>query len=156
MLIIFGTRARQSEVGSGEFTCPRCGAKRQYVRKKVNRVFTLYFIPLFPMGTLGEFVECQTCHTTFKPEVIHMKIQQAPPMKAENVLATLMNNAQKRLEEGMPIDFLVRDLTQAGMELDMARKVVDAAISGDRKRCMACGLEYAVSVSTCRECSETL
>ena len=32
--------------------------------------FTLYFLPIFPIGTKGYYVECQECAGTFKPEVL--------------------------------------------------------------------------------------
>jgi hypothetical protein len=71
-MIIFGTRGRIKEVGSGEFICPSCRANRQYKRKQAGRYFTLYFIPIFKVKDLGEFVECQTCGGTFKTAVLDL------------------------------------------------------------------------------------
>jgi len=39
--------------------------------KKVTRFFTLYFIPLIPLGKAGEFVEYQDCRGTFIPKVLN-------------------------------------------------------------------------------------
>jgi len=68
--IIFGTRGINSTIKQGDFLCPQCATERQYKHKKVTRFFTLYFIPLIPLGKAGEFVECQTCKGTFVPGVL--------------------------------------------------------------------------------------
>ena len=70
--IIFGTRGINSTRDSGTFYCPSCRADRQYRHRVARRFFTLYFIPLIPLDKLGEYVECGTCMTTFKPEVLHL------------------------------------------------------------------------------------
>jgi len=69
-LIIFGRRNSTSVVNTGEFNCPVCGPGRTYAHKEVKRWFTLYFIPLIPLGTAGAYVECQSCAKTFAPESV--------------------------------------------------------------------------------------
>jgi hypothetical protein len=72
MLLIFGFRARAKALSTGEFFCGRCGADRSYVLQQIRRWFTLFFIPLFPVGkALGEQVKCSTCGTCFRPEVLN-------------------------------------------------------------------------------------
>jgi Tellurite resistance protein TerB len=72
MLIIFGTRARAKAVATGRFFCSRCGADRNYVLQQIRRWFTLFFVPVLPMGkVLGEQVKCSTCGTCFRPEVLN-------------------------------------------------------------------------------------
>ena len=70
MFIIFGTRGVTSTVASGLFSCPECGIGQKYRHQRAHRFFTLFFIPLIPLSTLGEYVECGTCKSTFKPEVL--------------------------------------------------------------------------------------
>ncbi len=71
MILIWGFRARGKTVSTGEFFCPRCGADRQYMLQQIRRWFTLFFIPLFPVGkVLGEQVKCSTCATCFRPDVL--------------------------------------------------------------------------------------
>src|SRR6185503_8857843 len=55
----------------GVFHCPRCGPERPFAHKVVQRYFTLYFIPLIPMGKAGEYVECTQCSGTFGVEALH-------------------------------------------------------------------------------------
>lgn len=69
-MIIFGTRGVSSKVGEGNFNCPQCASVQPYKHKKSRRFFTLYFIPLIPLDTLGEYVECGTCRNTFIPRVL--------------------------------------------------------------------------------------
>ncbi len=76
-MIIFGTRGRRSQIGQGEFQCPRCHDTRPYKRMKMRRWFTLYFIPVFPTEAGTEFVECDGCRTTFRPEVLHARLAPA-------------------------------------------------------------------------------
>jgi len=69
-MIFFGTRGVKSTMEEGNFICPQCATDQAYKHKKVTRFFTLYFIPLIPLGKAGEFVECQNCQGTFVPRVL--------------------------------------------------------------------------------------
>ncbi len=72
-MIIFGTRGVKFKIDEGHFMCPQCAAERPYKHKKVRRFFTLYFIPLIPLDSLGDFVECQQCKGTFVSRVLDYK-----------------------------------------------------------------------------------
>jgi len=69
-MIIFGTRGVKSTFKSGNFNCPQCQENRFYRYRKVTKFFTLYFIPLIPLGNAGEYVECSDCKGTFIPRVL--------------------------------------------------------------------------------------
>lgn len=69
-LIIFGTKGVTSTVSTGAFDCPGCSASTHYEHKKLRRFFTLYWIPLIPLGTIAEYVECLSCHGQFKLGVL--------------------------------------------------------------------------------------
>ncbi|WP_407933304.1 zinc-ribbon domain-containing protein [Galbibacter pacificus] len=66
-MIIFGTRGIKSTIKSGDFNCPRCDTSKPYRHRKVTKFFTLYFIPIIPLGSAGEYVECNHCKGTFIP-----------------------------------------------------------------------------------------
>ncbi len=70
-MIIFGTRGVRSTKATGTFNCPQCEADRGYRHRKVTQFFTLYFIPLIPLGNKGEYVECDHCKGTFITKVIN-------------------------------------------------------------------------------------
>ncbi len=76
-MIIFGTRGIKSKIKSGNFICPQCETDRKYDHKKVTKFFTLYFIPLIPLGSAGEYVECKTCKGTFIPRVLNYQRTQS-------------------------------------------------------------------------------
>ena len=69
-MIIFGTRSRESVRRTGIFNCPRCGNSKTYKHKNVNRWFTLYFIPVIPMGRIGSYIQCGQCGATYSEAVL--------------------------------------------------------------------------------------
>lgn len=75
-MIIFGTRGLSSTIEKGNFHCPQCDSLQPYKFKKSRLFFTLYFIPVFPIRKLGEYVECQTCKGTFIPRVLEYQQNQ--------------------------------------------------------------------------------
>jgi len=76
-LIIFGRRSTTRVRTHGTFACPRCGPGREYAHKEVRRWFTLYFIPVIPLGTVGEYLECGSCAGTFGLEVLRGRLPHA-------------------------------------------------------------------------------
>ncbi len=68
--IIFGTRGVTFKKESGQFHCPNCGGGSDYVHKNVRRFFTLYFIPVIPLDSLGEYVECHACQGTYHVDIL--------------------------------------------------------------------------------------
>jgi hypothetical protein len=69
-MIIYGYKHKELELGTGKFHCFSCEVQRPYRHKKVVRYFTLFFIPLFPLGTMSEYVECQVCGRTYAPGIL--------------------------------------------------------------------------------------
>jgi hypothetical protein len=69
-MIIFGTRSMESVRTTGIFNCPRCGPSKPYRHKSVNRWFTLYFIPVIPMGSIGAYIECAECGANYAEAVL--------------------------------------------------------------------------------------
>jgi hypothetical protein len=80
-MIIWGSKAKEAQISTGSFFCPQCMADSTYSYMRVSRYFTLYFIPLFPTSTLGEYVRCNGC----RGEMTHMVIQ----FTREQILASV-------------------------------------------------------------------
>jgi hypothetical protein len=78
LMIIHGHKGKIKEISSGHFFCSFCESIRDYKRFRVTRNFTLYYISLFPIKKLGEYIECQGCFTPFEPEIL---IHQQPKIK---------------------------------------------------------------------------
>src|SRR5450432_1105097 len=119
-MIIFGTKGRTTEVGSGEFMCPRCQTRRPYIRKKAARYFTLYFIPLIRIKDLGEFVECQVCKGAYDVNVVGA----AGPSNSEQAVKSVRSG----LESGTPIHIMRKKLANSGVSETAAKKMVDLAV----------------------------
>jgi hypothetical protein len=69
-MIIWGSKAKESQIGMGTFFCPHCMIESPYAHMRVSRYFTLYFIPLFPTSALAEYVRCGTCKAQFQDVVL--------------------------------------------------------------------------------------
>ncbi len=72
MFIIFGWRSRNKATAEGVFHCPGEGGDRRYRRVLVRRWFTLFFIPVIPLNTLGEYIECGGCGRGYDERVLTM------------------------------------------------------------------------------------
>ena len=70
-MIILGFRTRWRVLSQGTFFCPSCGGDRHYAQKQARRWFTLFFVPLIPLNSVGEAYECHSCHRTFNERVLH-------------------------------------------------------------------------------------
>ena len=72
-MIIWASRGLTRIRGTTDFHCPACAKSSVYEKKQVRRFFTPYFIPLFPMGDLGEYVEFLVYRNKYKSEVLEIK-----------------------------------------------------------------------------------
>lgn len=147
-MIIWGSRGREIHVSSGEFYCPRCERTTTYNRKRIAKYFTLYFVPLFQTDNLGEYVECQICGQTYKPEVLDYK----PPSAAERLMIAIRDE----LESGMPLHMLEKKLVASGFPEPDASELVQIATNGDQVVCRRCGFEYLGKIQTCANCGNGL
>ena len=77
-MIIYGWRTRESTLGEGAFDCPRCRTQQSCRHVAMNRWFTLYFIPVIPLGRIGEQVECLGCYSRYSPDVMVGQPNQNP------------------------------------------------------------------------------
>ena len=76
MFILFGMRSRTTSVDSGRFHCPNEGGDRPYVRLSARRWFTLFFLPVIPLGRGDEWVRCQSCGAEYDVDALS---HSAPP-----------------------------------------------------------------------------
>ena len=71
LLIIFGLRVFYRTIAQGTFYCRRCGGDRQYRKRSGRRWFTLFFLPVIPLNSVGEHVQCTTCRTRYVTDVLN-------------------------------------------------------------------------------------
>ncbi len=69
MLVLLGLTTRRSTVSRGSFECPNEGGLRPYHQERSRRWFTLFFIPVVPLGRGDEWVRCGSCGATYDPDV---------------------------------------------------------------------------------------
>lgn len=145
-MIIFGTRVREKEVGSGKFYCPKCGRERRYKRKNAAKYFALYFIPLIQIEELGQVVECQSCRQAFPPAVL----------KAPAASERAVTEVKRDLESGTPLHMVHRKLVNQGLDEASAAQLVKQLLGGRPNVCQKCGLMYQATVQLCANCGGAL
>ena len=52
------------------FFCPKCESLTPYRLKPASVDFTFYYVPLFEIRNLHEFVVCQVCNKGFDPNIL--------------------------------------------------------------------------------------
>jgi hypothetical protein len=144
-MIIFGSRNRRITKSRGEFYCPHCKMTRPYKLQQIKRYFTLYFIPLIPLNTLGEAVECEGCGKLFETSVLKMTGGGNPQLEAAVALA---------MNSGASVFEMRTMLVNQGIAEAAAKKMIDRAV-GDvgYKTCQNCGSIYKASVAQCKKCN---
>jgi tetratricopeptide (TPR) repeat protein len=64
---LFGSRNLISNLGAAATAlCPRCGREGSFQNKTRRTWFTLFFLPIFPVGAKQPICECQNCRAQFK------------------------------------------------------------------------------------------
>ncbi|MEY9906762.1 tellurite resistance protein [Catenulispora sp. MAP12-49] len=95
-MIIWGWKTVFRVIGSGVFSCPTCGTDRNYERRKAQRFFTLFFIPLIPLKTVGEFVRCTYCKNDFRDSVLARPTASQFTDLLQNTVRGVMVNVLRR------------------------------------------------------------
>jgi hypothetical protein len=144
-MIIFGTRVRHTTLSSGQFYCPNCKTQRNYDLRRARNYFALYFIPIVPMNTVGEYVTCQTCGTNFKTDVLKL----VPP--PANAMDRITQETRADLDGGTPIEFATQKLINLGLQRELIDQTIAAAAGLDRSRCPKCSLTYRSTVKRCAQ-----
>jgi hypothetical protein len=70
VLIIFGLRMFYRTIAQGTFYCRRCGGDRPYRHRAGRRWLTLFFLPVIPLNSAGEHVQCLTCRTRYVTDAL--------------------------------------------------------------------------------------
>lgn len=66
MFIWWGSTNRTRSLESGYFECPRCQSRQPCGLFRIERVRTVYSIPLGGGDETARYVECRTCRTQFE------------------------------------------------------------------------------------------
>jgi len=146
-IILFGSRGVTSTVEQGDFYCPQCDRREEYDLKQVRPFFTLFFIPIFPIGGGQRYVECLGCGGTFKERVLDYE----PPSETDRLVAQFYNE----LKTGTSLEVIQQKLVNGGMETEKAEEILLSMCDGRPLRC-SCGRRYHPQVPKCSECGADL
>lgn len=113
-MIIFGARGVTYTHARGTFYCPGCDREGvEYKHQRTRRFVTLYYLPVIPLRSLGEYIECQVCQNTYQLGVLKATQAEHRAFEAEFQLAI------KRVM----ILMLLVDGVVADAELEVIRRI---------------------------------
>jgi hypothetical protein len=69
-MLVIGTFDWPKTLGRGEFFCPYCELLKTYRHRRARLFLTFYFIPLLPIQSPREYVECSDCKNQFERSVL--------------------------------------------------------------------------------------
>jgi tetratricopeptide (TPR) repeat protein len=89
-IILFGSRniVGNDDVASVAGQCPRCGQQTTLVGKHYRSWFTLFFLPIFPMGRRQRFSQCTHCGAQFPVplEELRSRLGQAEQHQSQQAI----------------------------------------------------------------------
>jgi zinc-ribbon family len=125
-ILLFGTRNVISS-GDGQLDdarCPRCGITGRLVGKTVRPWFTLFFVPVFPVGPRRPFTQCANCNASFAMAPDQLANQVAQVDAKQNERAIMMYNSLR----GSPANSItLNDLMQMYASMNEFDQAVSAA-----------------------------
>ena len=65
MLFFFGLRTKTRGIKQVECPCTKCARRTVFTAMEVKKYFTLFFIPVIPLGT-KRVIRCNLCGLTLK------------------------------------------------------------------------------------------
>jgi hypothetical protein len=155
-MIILGSRGKEKTISEGQFYCPKCRALQTYKHKKVGKYFTLYFIPLFETKKLGEYIECQACHNTFKTEVLDYSRSLEQKDEQEQQIKKVIQDIAEGLDAGASLQSVSSLIKASGGNEEIASAALFAATKGKIKSCKNCGATFKATLSYCSICGTLL
>jgi len=150
MILIWGSRALTKKLGDGQFYCPTCDDEDcDYTHMRSREWFTLYFLPVFPIGGPMEYIECRHCKQTYKESVLDLE----PPTPAER----LAKDIDDKLDRGYSVEACEEILVEDGLPKTKAKEFVEMVVGDDADElwpCSQCGEHYLAHVRKCKPCSK--
>ena len=95
-ILLFGTRAivsNDSDARPVTAVCPRCGQRAEILGKTVRTWFTVFFLPVFPMGAAKRFSQCSNCGAQFPVEARTLGTQVAAADREQQQRAITLYNS---------------------------------------------------------------
>jgi uncharacterized tellurite resistance protein B-like protein len=139
MLLIFGLRVYFRTIGEGTFHCQRCGGDRHYRHRVGRRWFHLFFIPLIPLATAGEYIQCTQCGTRYStgalslPTTAQMQVALPAGMRVAAIIMLLAGDPGSSAARRRAIDVVkgagIADYDDAAVDADIRSAGADGELS---------------------------
>ncbi|MCE1255134.1 MAG: zinc ribbon domain-containing protein [Anaerolineae bacterium] len=144
-----GTKEKNKETGHGEFFCPACKVTRHYIKYESAPYFSLYFVPLFKLGSEKKYIQCQVCHNIFSTSVLS---QDARRMS----LLAVVNDLENELKSGTPSHVIYHKLVAKNFDENLARVLSISLLGNTPKVCHKCKSYFHERVNLCTNCGASL
>ena len=137
--------------GSRGAKCPRCGRVGTLAGKRVRPWFTLFFLPLFPMGAGRAITQCKGCGATFAASVRELgrAVERADGRQAQRAIS-LYNSLRASPANSVTLNELMGlhlSLGEPEQAVNAAADFVDALNASEQ--CMTTlGRAYGVAGKT--------
>lgn len=129
-MTLIGVRFYFRTTGHGTLHCYRCGGDRLYQQCVGRRWVHLLHIPVIPLDRVGEHVQCRTCRTRYRLEVLGMPtiaaMQAALPAGSLAAVTTMLRAGDPASSpaRSRAIEMVRRaglaDYDEAGLTTDLA------------------------------------
>jgi hypothetical protein len=148
MIVVFcGSAERDRLVRSGSFLCPNCRRDRFCTYRSIESRFHLFFVPLFRLDEVTEYVKCRDCRHCFTLPLM------LPFLPRGGYLAS---DLRVELRSGASIERVERRLVESGVDRETARSVIRGMVGERLRSCPRCQLTYQENVVACWECGGPL
>lgn len=133
--ILFGTRRMVRDDGQGvAAVCPHCGRKAMFQPKSVRSWFTLFLVPIFPIGGRQQMSQCGNCGTVFRlsPEELSQRVASGQQQQMQQAIQ-LYNSLRASPANSITLNNLMllylqlRELDQAVSAANEFRAALDAS-----------------------------
>jgi hypothetical protein len=142
---LVGVRCYFKTTGQGTVHCHRCGGDRRYARCTGRRWFQVLLIPVIPLEHIAEHVQCQSCHTRYRTEVLSIPTSAA---MQEALPAGALAAVRIMLQAGDPASPAARSRSVDIIRAAGLTGYDDAALTVDLAGADARGLADAESLAT--------
>jgi hypothetical protein len=140
-VVFLGFRFHFRITGRGGLHCQRCGGDREYRKCLGRRWIHLFFLPVIPLDRIAEHVQCTTCGTRYRCEVLAIPTSQqmlaALPAGARAAVAAMVRAGDT--DSGLARASAIEAVRHAGLD-----SYDEAALTADLTADRAGGLARAL------------